>query len=56
VGEAVMELVSAQNEQLTAMIKDETDFTRFDSRIKEATAKKDERKKAFTAHVLEHGC
>jgi hypothetical protein len=53
VAEAVTELASLLNEQLMAIIKGESDFTRFDRRIKAATAKKEERKRALTEHVLE---
>ncbi|MEO8593823.1 MAG: hypothetical protein ABI759_10920 [Candidatus Solibacter sp.] len=52
----VTELVALQNEHLKAIISGDPDFQVHEDRIRKATAIKDERKRAFMAHIEEHGC
>ena len=56
VADAVSELVAIQNEHLRAIISGAPDFAGFEDRLRNAAALKDERKRAFLAHVKEHGC
>jgi DnaJ-domain-containing protein 1 len=53
---AVSELVAIQNEHLEAIIiSGEPNSDGYDERLRKATAIKNERKRAFMAHVKEHG-
>lgn len=56
VAAAVSELIAIQNEHLKAIINGEPQFDGYDERLRKATAIKNDRKRAFTAHVKEHGC
>jgi hypothetical protein len=56
IADAVSELAALHNEHLKAIISDEPDFQGYDKRMRKATAVKEQRKRAFTIHVQEHGC
>jgi hypothetical protein len=56
VSEAITEVLSIQNQQLTAIIPQGSDFGRFDPGIRGVLAKKEQRKNAYLRHVEEHGC
>jgi hypothetical protein len=53
---AATDLVTAHNEQVRALIDDDSDFSRFDLLIHLAAERKRRAKYAYLAHLEKHGC
>lgn len=53
---AATDLVTAHNEQVKALIEEDSGFSRFDLVIHAATERKRRAKYAYLAHIDKHGC
>ena len=54
--EAVHEMMTLQQQQVTATLNNDPDFSRFDLLLHLAAEKKQQAKYAYIQHVEEHGC
>jgi hypothetical protein len=54
--EAVHEMMTLQQQQVTATLSGDSDFSRFDLLLHLAAEKKQQAKYAYIQHVEQHGC
>lgn len=54
--EAVHEMMTLQQQQVTATLNGDPDFNRFDLLLHQASEKKQQAKYAYIQHVEQHGC